>query len=279
MRVGDAVRWRVRHVSRRAVEHAAAKVGLACYEPIDRGGLLDELTDYTLDRRPIRDTRPHTLLADGRDLTLTPDGLEDILGGEEYRGLRVLEVGPKYGIHSRWLDARLEPSELVFCDFAADRHLHDEWRHEIRSPSRWVYGDLMSAGELVRLEPFDLILFLGVLYHSAHHVPLLAMLNRVARPGARMLLETTFDPRPDPCVRLRWQICTGKAKAVPTVEGLRVLLAWTGWRDVRRYTEYRPGSSEAVFLCTKTDELAEGALFADVVAPTRKPLRVADAAA
>ena len=35
--------------------------------------------------------------------------------------------------------------------------------------------------------------FLGVLYHSAHHLALLTMLNRVAKPGATMLLESTVD--------------------------------------------------------------------------------------
>jgi hypothetical protein len=40
---------------------------------------------------------------------------------------------------------------------------------------------------------------------------------------------------------------------------------------VRRFTDYRPGSSEALFLCEKTDELGAGAELADVVAPHRPP--------
>ena len=46
-------------------------------------------------------------------------------------------------------------------------------------------------------------------------------------------------------------------------------LAWTGWRKVTRFTDYRPGSSEALFLCEKTDELRDGADLADVVTPHR----------
>ena len=74
-----------------------------------------------------------------------------------------------------------------------------------------------------------------------------------------MLLETTIDPRPDSAVRVRWQRGTGKAKMVPTFDALRIELAWTGWRDVTVFTDYRPESDEVLLLCRKTDELAEDA--------------------
>src|SRR5207302_1634751 len=130
-------------------------------------------------------------------------------------------------------DQALEPAELVLCDLATEQQLHVDWRHELRSPHRFVYGDLRAA-ELATLGPFDLVLFLGVLYHDVNHVPMLAALNRATALGGRMLLETTVDPRPDASVWLRWHPRTGKAKAVPTVAAVRLLLSWTGWRRVRR---------------------------------------------
>ena len=115
--------------------------------------------------------------------------------------------------------------------------------------------------------PFDLVFFLGVLYHSAFHLELLGRLNRVTRLGGEMLLETTIDPRPDSALRVRWQPGTGKAKLVPTFDALRIELAWTGWREVTVFTDYRPESSEVLLLARKTDEL-EGDV-ADVVRPQR----------
>ncbi len=94
-----------------------------------------------------------------------------------------------------------------------------------------MYGDLRTADGLLELEPFDLVFFLGVLYHSIHHLPLLGMLNRVTKPGGTMLFETSVDPRPDALVRLRWPE-NGKAKGVPTIQAVRLELAWTGWRKV-----------------------------------------------
>ena len=132
-----------------------------------------------------------------------------------------------------------------------------------------MYGDLRTATELLELEPFDLVLFLGVLYHTAHHLDLLTMLNRVTRPGGTMLLESTVDDRQDAILRLNWQSTTGKAKAVPTIAALRTELAWTGWRKVTRYTDYRPDSTEALFSCEKTDELMPTTGLAPAVTPHR----------
>ena len=260
-------------LARRAAWSAAVRLGLQVYEPstenIER---LDAMTDYAEDTRPIPDKRPTTATADVPDLTIVPEALRDVLDVERFRGARVLEVGPKYGVHSLWLDRELEPSELVFSDFEADRHLHDRWVGDLRSRHRFAYGDLREARELRGLEPFDLVFFLGVLYHSIHHLPLLAMLNHVTRSGGTMLFETTIDPRPDAVLRLRWPPESGKAKAVPSLQAVRLELAWTGWRKVTRFTDYRPGTSEALFLCEKTDELADGADLSDVVAPHRPPV-------
>ncbi len=261
-----AAAWRV---GRRAVDWSAARLKLATYIPnLEYEEQLGLRTTYTEDPRALRDKRPTTRHGDVADLTLTVEGLEDTLRGRDWTGKRVLEVGPKYGVHSLWIDEQLEPAELVFSDFAADRHLHEPWVGSLRAPHRFVYGDLRAADELLGLEPFDRVFFLGVLYHSAFHIPLLGMLNRITRPGGEMLLETTVDPRPDAALRVRWQAGNGKAKLIPTLDALRIELAWTGWRDVTRFTDYRPGSTEVLLLCRKTDELGDRDL-ADVVAPHR----------
>jgi SAM-dependent methyltransferase len=259
--------WRA---GRKAVDWSAARLKLASYVPLyDYREQLDAHSTLVRDARPVRDKRLSTVSQENVDLTITLEGFEDIVRGRDWVGKRVLEVGPKYGIHTLWIDEHLRPAELVFSDFEQDTHFHEEWESRLESPHRWVYGDLRFARELLDLEPFDVVFFLGVLYHSAFHLPLLGMLNRATRLGGEMLIETTIDPRPDAAVRLRWQRGTGKAKAVPTLEALRIELAWTGWREMTLFTDYRPGSNEVVLLCRKTDELAEGMELVDLVAPQR----------
>jgi SAM-dependent methyltransferase len=265
-----SLRGRLGGLAQRGVVKAAGRFGYETYRPArDYRAQLDRVTTLREDGRPIRDHRPSTL-HDGYDLTLTEEGLADVLAGTP-RGLRVLEVGPKYGVHARWLDRTLAPAELVFSDFPSDRPLHEQWAGELATPHRFVYGDLRTADELLELEPFDLVVFLGVLYHSVHHLPLLSRLNRVTRAGGTLLLETTIDPRPDASVRLRWPADSGKAKAVPTFEAVRLLLAWSGFRTVTHFLDYRPGSSEILLLCEKTDELADDGELAPVVSPHRQP--------
>jgi hypothetical protein len=268
-----AVGWRT---GRRAVDWSAKHLKLASYVPMyDYREQLDANTTLTLDARPIRDKRPSTVSAEDVDLTLTVEGLEDVAAGRDWAGRRMLEVGPKYGIHTRWIDEHLKPVFLAFSDFEEDRGLHDRWEEDLAAPHAWVYGDLRHADELRRHGPFDLVFFLGVLYHSAFHLELLGMLNRLTGIGGEMLLETTTDPRPDSAVRVRWQRGTGKAKMVPTFDALRIELAWTGWRDVTVFTDYRPDSDEVLLLCRKTDELAEDADVAGVVRPQRGPASTA----
>lgn len=270
MRIPAPARGLVWRTGRRAVDWSARRLRLASYVPLyDYREQLDLHTTLTRDGRPIRDKRDSTVSVDDVDLTLTVDGLADVAAGRDWSGLRVLEVGPKYGIHTRWIDERLAPSFLAFSDFEEDRHLHEPWAGDLRAPHAWVYGDLRKAEGLREHGPFDLVFFLGVLYHSAFHLELLRMLNRVTRPGGELLLETTTDPRPDSLLRVRWQPGTGKAKMVPTFDALRIELAWTGWRDVTVFTDYRPDSDEVLVLCRKTDELADDADVADVVRPQR----------
>jgi SAM-dependent methyltransferase len=262
-----AAGWRT---GRRAVDWSAKRLKLASYVPLyDYREQLDANTTLTVDARPIRDKRASTVSAEDVDLTLTLEGLADVAAGRDWTGRRMLEVGPKYGIHTRWLDEHLRPAFLAFSDFEEDRRLHEPWERDLSAPHAWVYGDLRHADELAQHGPFDLVFFLGVLYHSAFHLELLRMLNRLTRPGGEMLLETTTDPRPDSALRVRWQRGTGKAKLVPTFDALRIELAWTGWRDVTVFSDYRPDSDEVLLLCRKTDELADGADVAEVVRPQR----------
>ena len=272
MRLPAPLRALVWRSGRRLVEWSAAKLKLASYVPLyDYREQLDLHTTYVKDARTVRDKRSSTVDESDVDLTLTTDGLEDVIAGRNWSEKRMLEVGPKHGTHALWIDEHLHPSELVFSDFAADRHLHEQWEEQLRAAHRWVYGDLRLARELLELEQFDVVFFLGVLYHSAFHLPLLGMLNRATRLGGEMLLETTIDPRPDAAVRVRWQRGTGKAKAVPTLDALRIELAWTGWRELTHFSDYRPASSEVLLLCRKTDDLPDWSDLIDLVTPQRPP--------
>ena len=257
-------------LAKRAAWSAAVRMGLQVYDPSPENLLaLDELTEYVDDPRPIGDKRPTTATDDLPDLTLVPDALGRVVDVERFRGARVLEVGPKYGVHARWIDRELRPSELVFSDFESDTHLHEKWVGSLARPHRFVYGDLRDADELLELEPFDLVFFLGVLYHSIHHLPLLGMLNRVTKPGGTMLLRDLDRPaarraRAPPLAREREG--EGRADDPGGAARARVDGLAEGRRASRTTGRGRPRRSSCARRRTSS---RDGADLADVVTPHR----------
>lgn len=266
---------KLRDFTRKKIKRLAESVGWEVFEPnAHYRHYLDKCTNFITDQRPVRDKRITPVTEHHLDLTLTLEGLTDVVPVDQIRGDRVLEIGPKYGFHSLWIDEHVKPSEYVFCDFASDQHFHEKWRNKLKSRQTWVYNDLRHADELLEMEPFDFVFFLGVLYHTVWHLPILSRLNAVTKMGGQMLLESTYEPLRGSYVRLNWHTTTGKAKAIPSLDALRVMLAWTGWRTVTRFADYRPGSSEILLLCEKTDELLKGSEFAPVVRPPREKISV-----
>src|SRR3989442_5640269 len=112
--IQERLRARAWSTGRRIVRRVAPRLGLEVYDPVLEYRIhLDVLSEYVVDGRPVRDKRPDTVTDDRRDLTITTEGLEDILGTERFRGSRILEVGPKYSINSLSLDRTLAPAEVV----------------------------------------------------------------------------------------------------------------------------------------------------------------------
>ena len=224
-------------------------------EQVESRRYLDETTSFKVTDHPIRDKRPDTIFdhARQRDATLLPEGLEDTLAyAGELSPERVLEIGPKWGLHTLWMDEHLGPSELVLCELPRKIPETESWRDRIRCQHTWIYKSLLHADELLASEPFDLVLCLGVIYHNVEPVRMLNLLNRITKLNGTMLLESTIDKRPDAVIRLSYGDFT---KMFPSVEALRIMLAWTGWRDVVQFGDYRPGSEEALFLCRKTHDV------------------------
>jgi 2-polyprenyl-3-methyl-5-hydroxy-6-metoxy-1,4-benzoquinol methylase len=264
-RIGE----KMKHFAVEKLAKPVAKMaGLSVYESFESQFVqaLKTETAWIVDQREVRDKRSSLFLESGEDLTLTSEGLEDILAGISLEGKSVLEVGPKYGIHSRWIDQHAKPAKITFMGLEQSAKEYDDWSSHIQAPSHWIYGDVSHSPELIGSGPYDLLLFLGVLYHSINHMDMLRTLNASAKPGALMLLETTYDNRPDATLRFTWGD-NRKAKAIPSLNALRIMLAWTGWSKVVMFEKYRPGSEQIVLLCEKTHELDPESGFSPLVQP------------
>jgi len=109
----------------------------------------------------------------------------------DLRDARALDIGCNAGYYSFQLAAR--GAEVLAID--VDEHYLGQarWAAELLDPDRRVEFRRMQVYDLAGLpESFDLILFLGVLYHLRH--PLLALDVVVERLRGRLVLQTLTMP-------------------------------------------------------------------------------------
>lgn len=111
----------------------------------------------------------------------------------DFRGKRVLEVGCWDGYWSFEAE-RLGAAEVWATDDMSQRKTVTRTvPFAIEALGSGVrYRDDVSVYELARLfaEPFDLVIFYGVLYHLRYPVLALAQLRSVLKPGGLLLVET-----------------------------------------------------------------------------------------
>ena len=204
-------------------------------------------------------------------LTIAVEGLEDVLaasapGRVSWRSARstvCTHSGSTSGCRPRsWCSATSSrPSPA--------RGLADELGCRIASST----ATSALRTRLLELEPFDLVFFLGVLYHAAYHLTLLSMLNRVTRArrddAARVDGgDATRCRRP-----LRWPPDReGEGRSRPALRTARL----DRLAESAAVHRLPPGLDGGGFLIEKTDELegATGLAPRPAHRPDRRPNNV-----
>ncbi len=195
-----------------------------------------------------------------------------VLGALEYQlgggldGLRVLDLGCNAGF---WSLAALEAdARFVVGVDAREMHIEQaELVFEVKriDPSRYrfVHSDIFDL-DLREHGPFDVVLCLGLLYHVARPVELLAL---IAGTGASTLvIDTTLSTAPGSMLEIRHDDLDDPRNAVgrrlvmwPTLQAVIDLVADAGYRatviepDFEDWTgleDYRSGRRRAV-ICSR----------------------------
>lgn len=206
--------------------------------------------------RAFRITEIGGVVSDQRELTrgvnsVIESDLDAMIDPGRFRGGRVLEIGPKNGFHSRWIDRTLEPSRLVMVELPQKRVYADAWRHELRCPHEFVFESVFASERLAAMEPFDLVFCTGVLYHTVEHFKLLHLMRRYTKPDGVMIFQSSVDlEHSEPVILLKWTdpAQTG-SYAHPSKSALFMMLEMTGWGEVRHFVDYRPGANAVLLTC------------------------------
>ena len=119
-----------------------------------------------------------------------PEFLWNRIGRQDWRGKRVLDIGPADGAMSMW--AARAGAQVM----AIDHKPKTQSGFAVMERLSGVHVDFRTANVFdltsMNLEPFEIVLFLGVLYHLPDPLRGLYACRRVCRD--RLFLETWYDP-------------------------------------------------------------------------------------
>ena len=132
---------------------------------------------------------------------------------EDCSGMRVLDIGARDGFFSFELERR--GADVTAFDYVpAEQTGFAAASRLLRSQVEYVVGNVYDLSR-ERLGAFDLVLFLGVLYHLRH--PLLALERVAAVTGDLLILETEVD------------LALGRRPAMAFYPGEELHEDWTNW--------------------------------------------------
>ncbi|MFX1391942.1 MAG: methyltransferase domain-containing protein [Promethearchaeota archaeon] len=207
---------------------------------------VEEIRDVAIDNRP----RTMGICS------ILQTTLDEIIDKERFQGARVLEIGPKYGYHSKWIDSNLKPSKLVLLELPEKDGFAKKWISELKYPHEIIYESIFSCKKLINEEKFDLIFCTGVLYHTVEHFKLLNILRRLLKDNGLMLFQTTIAIYIEDLILISWNHPNQKGGYLyPSKSALIKMLAMTGWDNIRIFTKFRPKSNSILLTCQKSKEL------------------------
>jgi len=177
--------------------------------------------------------------------------LDEVIDKKSFKNKRVLEIGPKFGHHSLWIDKNLNPSYFLMLELPSKKDFSKNWLPGINCPHEIIFEDILICKSLLEKEPFDLVFFTGVLYHNVEQIKILNILWNVIHPNGTMLLQSTVYREEESLIRLSWQPGKLGGYCYPSPKALLTMLAMTGWNKISIFPDYRPKGSVILLTCQK----------------------------
>lgn len=103
----------------------------------------------------------------------------------DIEGKRVLEIGPKHGLHTKWI-SKQKPEEITIVELYNKKGL--SWLKKIKSPiieKRGWFQEIELDG------PYDLVLFAGVIYHNLDQMGMLMKIHKLLKKDGIMVFESS----------------------------------------------------------------------------------------
>lgn len=150
-------------------------------------------------------------------------------------GKKVLEIGPKHGLHTRIVDEN-NPESITCIDLINKREMHQSWLPMIKGKIDVVYEDVIRYSTEER---YSLILCAGVIYHNIEQMRILKKLWSLAEEDCHLVIEssTTRDEelQDKNVIQVHWpETYRGVAGVIfhPSKKALISMLDISGWEVI-----------------------------------------------
>ena len=189
--------------------------------------------------------------------TILEKTLDEIIDKERFVSSRVLEIGPKFGITSLWIDSKLKPSKFVMLELPQKSNKLKKWVSELKCPHEIIYESIFSSKKLMKKDKFDLIFCTGVLYHTVEHFKILNILRRLIKNDGIMVFQSSIARSyAEDVILLNWTGPDQKGSyAFPSNYDLITMLTMTCWSHIKIYADYRSKSNTMLLTCQKSKDV------------------------
>lgn len=150
----------------------------------------------------------------------------------EGKGIDVLEVGPKSGVHSCFIDRYFHPEKLVLLERppsdSQERDLTPTWFLQLECKKEMVYSDLLLARNLLERK-FDLVFCLGVIYHNVEYFKIFNILHRLLKDNGYLVLGTDLSSDTKPTILLNYREGQISDLTRPSRKAIEIIMKMTGF--------------------------------------------------
>lgn len=154
----------------------------------------------------------------------------------DFQDKLVLEVGPKHGLHTEFIDKCGQPKSITCVELSSKESHINQWRNRIFSPFNIVYNDLLKYESD---QKFDFVLFAGVLYHNNEQLRLLKKLRSMSNDNTIMVFESSTTRNKDlqdkNVIEVHWPERFRNVSTIifhPSKQACKSMLEMSGWEII-----------------------------------------------
>lgn len=165
-----------------------------------------------------------------------------------------LEIGPKSGSHSLFIDRFFNPTHLTLLERPGGGREErvKKWIGNIQCETSEVYSDLLTAHQL-KDDRYDVIFCLGVVYHNVEYFKTFKFFWDLLNPSSYLVLGTVLSYDKRPTIFINYERGQLYDLTRPSRSAMETIGAMTGFSTLKSYDLPMP-NQRGLFIFQKIEK-------------------------